>query len=131
MKRLSDVDLNFAKQSENRKMVYADAIDHPDLICGLLIQEGCLIRLEDSVACRMNQQVASLRNTTAGGRLRFYTDSSSVSLRVTLGEVFSSSNLSNLAAAGFDVYERQMDTWEFCGCVPPNDDLSPQMEGTV
>ena len=130
MNRLSSVDRNFSAGIARDGMMYTDVKAMPELICGLLLENGEWMRLPQKVAEAANPQVQALYRATAGGRLRFRTDSRTVSLRFCLGEVFASANLTNLAAAGFDVYERKEGSWQFCGAVPPGDILDKEAEGS-
>lgn len=61
-------------------------------------------RLPDEIGQNVNEGVAGLYCCTAGGRVRFSTDSRYVAIRVKLSRVHASANLSLMGGAGLDLY---------------------------
>ncbi len=66
-------------------------------------------RLPDSVAKATNEGVFELCTNTAGGRVRFVTDSPYVAIKIRLGKTHSSAKMASTGTTGFDMYSRYED----------------------
>lgn len=66
--------------------------------------EGFFKRMPDDVAEATSASVASLYKCTAGGRLRFSTDSDYVVIRVKLPRIHKFIHMALMASAGFDLF---------------------------
>ncbi|MBQ6022779.1 MAG: hypothetical protein IJL25_07620, partial [Clostridia bacterium] len=77
MKRIFDVDANFKVESKDSPAdaVFYDPRKAPFGICGVFYEDGRFRRLPKAVAKRVNDGVYYLHANTAGGRVRFRTDS--------------------------------------------------------
>ena len=81
-------------------------------------------RMPDEIAQSVNDGVARLYKCTAGGRVRFSTDSRYVAIRAKIPHVHKSSNLSLAGGAGLDLYVDEPETGSsqyFRSFVPPVD----------
>ena len=121
MPDISQIDSNFAVQvnfpTDNLTMHRLP--EEPFRIYGLLpkTEEGWL-RLPSEVAKNVSSEVFYLRRHTAGGRLRFRTDSQHIALFATMPGVSKMSHMPLTNSAGFDIYRDN----EFDLCfVPPKD----------
>ena len=122
MPRLSDIDRNFASYVDADGLIYLDIAEHPEWYFGLKWGPGeGFYRMEAEYAEQVNTQVKSLAGCTAGGRLRFATDSRRVALKVSLQNIYASANMAYIGTAGFDLYECQEGAWEFCCSFSPED----------
>ena len=75
---------------------------------GLLPDEELLgRRLPEQVACRVNSGVLNYSTCTAGGRIRFCTDSSFVALKVVYGKGAVPTVNNHCVSYGFDLYREQ------------------------
>ncbi len=66
-------------------------------------------RLPDSIGQNTNRGVKQLYTNTAGGRVRFCTDSPYVAIRATMQSVCLMPHMPLLSSAGFDLYENTAD----------------------
>lgn len=81
-------------------------------------------RMPDEIGRSVNDRVARLYQCTAGGRVRFSTDSRYVAIRAKMPHVHASANLSLMGGAGLDLYVDVPETGTsqyFRSFVPPVD----------
>ena len=76
----------------------------PFSVHGLMREDGQFVRMPKKVAETVNDGVAALYKHTAGGRVRFATDASSIAISVTYGEISRMSHFTLTGCAGFDLY---------------------------
>ena len=86
MTDFSAIDPNFGVEStfEEDGLAFFDANKPPFSLHGLLYEEGCFRRLPFPVAQATSEEVALLSLHTAGGRVRFCTDSPVVAIRAEM-----------------------------------------------
>ncbi len=109
MSDIQKIDTNFRAQTKlTRKNVAAYNVCQPPFaVYGLLLpqKEGdCFRRIPKGVAEQTSQGVAMLHTNTAGGRVRFATDSGYIAIRVKLGAISKVSRMALTGSAGFDLY---------------------------
>lgn len=81
-------------------------------------------RLPDEIGKNVNDGVAVLYTNTAGGRIRFSTDSAYVAIRAIMPHICDSANLCLMGGAGFDLYVDVPETGTsqyYRSFVPPTD----------
>ena len=124
MKKLAQVDKNFAVRADTDGLCYRDITQFPELYYGLFWNEKAgFYRMNAEEAAAVNQQVSELATCTAGGRLRFVTNSKRIALQVQLQHIFGSANMAYIGTAGFDLYEKVDDKWLFrCSFAPEEGD---------
>ena len=85
MSRISEIDKNFVVQSTNDRedTVYFKATDPRFEINGVFYEDGKFRRLPETVAKETSWGVLGLSVHTAGGRLRFKTNSKYIILKAT------------------------------------------------
>ena len=105
MKNISDVDKNMQVQTKIGKddLALFAVKDGAFGLCGLLEENG-FRRIPEEVANRTSEGVQWLHRCTAGGRLRFLTDSSYIALSCTLRELHRMANMPSVGRSGFAVY---------------------------
>lgn len=125
MSQIEKLDPNF-KVTENAgepDIVFYDCLQPPFSIHGLLIpQQGeGFLRMPAAIAAQVSEGVSALNCHTAGGRVRFQTDSSCVVLRARLHSIGKMPHFALTGSAGFDLYYRQLGEEERYGgsFVPP------------
>ncbi len=109
MSSIEKIDKNFAVKSEIKKenTVMYNILEYPFSIHGLLApnQETELFhRLPKDIAANVNEGVLSLYAFTAGGRVRFKTNSSYIGIKAVMGVVGKLSYFALSGTAGFDLY---------------------------
>lgn len=120
MTKLAQLDKNFAVRADTDGLCYRDISCYPELYYGLFWDaETGFYRIPAEDATAVNKQVAELASCTAGGRLRFVTNSKRIALQVQLQHIFGSANMAYIGTAGFDLYEKVEEKWLFrCSFAP-------------
>ena len=80
--------------------------------------EGDFLRMPREVAEATSQGVASLNKRTAGGRVRFSTDSKYVAIKCVMPSPSHMYHMAFSGSAGFDIYRDTDAGSYFCGCLP-------------
>lgn len=110
MPTLEQIDSNFKIDTsiEKEDIQFYDVRQAPFCVHGLLYEDGQFCRLPKCVSESVNDNVVSLGNTPAGGRVRFKTDSPYVAIHAVMPMVGGkeSSHFTFVSAAGFDLYVR-------------------------
>ncbi len=83
---------------------FYDIDDEPIRLYGVWREGESYRRLPQSVADTVSEGIARRCTTTAGGRIRFVTDSPYVAIKVEYGRCELSGKIANTAMAGFDMY---------------------------
>ena len=83
---------------------FYDIDDEPIRIYGVWKEGGCYHRMPQAVADTVSHGISVKCTATAGGRIRFVTDSPYVAIRAYYGGCELTPSSSNLAKAGFDMY---------------------------
>lgn len=123
---LEEIDSNFKVNEEvgESDVFFYDVKKPPFSIYGLYRaqEDGPFKRLPDEIGKNVNSGVAQLYFHTAGGRLRFATDSKYVALYVTFPRVHHHPHMPLTGSLGFDLYVDDPETGEsrFCRTfIPP------------
>lgn len=110
MKQLSleEIDANFCvpRTIKETDLVWRDVREDPFTVYGLYDYKNQVPfrRMPDAVAQTVSPGVAGLAHCTAGGRVRFSTDSDLVAIHVTMHRVSKMSHMPLTGSAGFDLY---------------------------
>jgi len=106
MKNISDVDVNFKIQTniEKDNIIFYNALSDPFKIYGLIYENCKFRRIPEKVAASVSEDVYFLHANTAGGRVRFKTDSSYVAIRAYMENVGKMPHFALVGSAGFDLY---------------------------
>ena len=107
MTDFSAIDPNFRVEStfEEDGLAFFDASKPPFSLHGLLQEEGCFRRLPPSVAQATSEEVALLSLHTAGGRVRFCTDSPVIAIRAEMHAIEKMPHFALTGSGGFDLFE--------------------------
>ena len=105
---ISKIDKNFKIETELAlsDVRFYNVLEAPLTLFGVFFENGKLRRMPEAVAKSVNDGVLELHTNTAGGRVRFVTDSPYVAIVAKMPLMRRSSNLSFDGAAGFDLYEK-------------------------
>ena len=108
MKKIEEIDKNLLVNSglktEGTKIY--DINNEPFKIYGVTYNSkvGNYVRLEPEIAKTVNDGVKALNNHTAGGRVRFTTNSKYLGIRAILPSIGRMSHFTLAGSAGFDLY---------------------------
>ena len=118
MSDLSQIDRNFIVESkiDKKDIKFWNAEQAPLQMCGLIHEGDALCRLPEAVAAQANTGVQRLRKCTAGGRVRFITDSPYVAIYAKMPEFYRMSHFALTGCGGYDLYVDKEYTDTF---VPP------------
>ena len=103
MKDISEIDSNFAvgKTVEKDDIVFYDAEEEPFKIYGLFREDDRFCRMPGATAKAVGEGVYFLHTHSAGGRVRFRTNSSYAAISARLDKL---GRVPNTSSAGFDIY---------------------------
>ena len=101
-----------------KDMIYRDVTEAPFRVHGLLREDGRFVRLPGSVARATSEGVTALFANTAGGRVRFITDSDFVAVHAEMSGVGRMGHFAPSGSAGFDLYADGVFAGTF---IPPYD----------
>lgn len=106
---ISKTDKNFKIETKIKKedIVFYNSLDKPFEINGVFYEDGRFRRIPESVAKTVNEGVHNLHANTAGGRIRFKTNSSYVAINVKLDKIWQRSFFAGTGITGFDLYVRE------------------------
>ncbi|MBE6645498.1 MAG: hypothetical protein E7612_09035 [Ruminococcaceae bacterium] len=106
MKSISEIDSNLKVETsiEREKLTFHNARTEPFKIYGIYHDGKKFRRLPYDVAEKTNSGVQYLSSNTAGGRVRFITDSPYIVVKAVLPHNVKFSHMPLTAIAGFDMY---------------------------
>jgi len=124
---ISKIDKNFAVPTgiQREGLVFHDAESAPFKIYGVYRDGEKFRRLPESVAQATNEGVWRLHANTAGGRVRFVTDSPYIAISARMGDVGKMPHFPFTGSIGFDLYSGKR---YFRTFVPPVD-VTDHFEG--
>ena len=129
---ISEIDKNFEVKSENHKDTrYFDVLDKPFSLYGVFYENGAYRRLPEAVAKEVSVGVHALHTHTAGGRIRFVTDSPYVSVLAKYTSVGRMPHFALTGTAGFDLYENTPSGEVYVRTFIPPFDLSDTLDSTI
>ena len=103
---IAKLDKNFKIETEINKpdIAFYDAWIAPFEIDGVFYADGKYRRIPEPVAKTVNPTVYALHANTAGGRVRFRTDSPYVAISAKMPDIGKMSHFALCGSAGFDLY---------------------------
>lgn len=108
--RIDQLDENLRIDTEITEpdLVWMDALRAPFALYGVFYDEekGCYLRMPDAVAKTVSPGVTELNHHTAGGRIRFRTDSACIAIRAEMENNQLMSHITLIGQSGFDLYHR-------------------------
>ena len=111
--RIDELDSNLKIQTEITEpdLVWLNARGLPFEINGIFYDEeqGCFLRLPHNVAKSVSEGVENLNHHTAGGRVRFRTDSSCIAIKAVMANNVLMPHITLFGQSGFDLYHRLED----------------------
>ena len=119
-----DKNLEVKGSVQKENIVFHNVRNPPFTVYGLLPgeKEAPYRRLPESLAAQVNEGVLRLHTYTAGGRVRFRTDSDCIAIRAVMPNKHFMPHMPLLGSSGFDIYEMEHDQYIYRGSfVPPID----------
>lgn len=106
MSDISKIDKNFVINSHFQKedIRFFDAKNTPFKIYGVFWADGQYRRMPETAAKKVSDEVHRLHVRTAGGRVRFVTDSKCVAISAKMGPAIKVSHFTLAGTSGFDMY---------------------------
>lgn len=126
------IDSNFRVEThlKEKDIRFYDVKKPPFVIYGVFRESGKYRRLPKNVAKSVNDGVYSLHTHTAGGRLRFKTDSPYIAIHAVMSGIGKMPHLALTGSAGFDVYVRE-EVEKYSGTLIPPFDISDGYESVI
>lgn len=115
---LHDPNLNVEKQIDKAGLAFYRVDCEPFRVYGLLFEDGKYRRLPESVAAAANPGVQVRARNSAGGRVRFVTNSARIAILAKMENCCQFPHAAFTGTAGFDLYVGQQYTATF---MPPLD----------
>ena len=105
-KDISQIDKNFKVPTkiDKKDIRFRDTLEAPFRICGIFWQDGKYRRMPEEVARAVSPNVLALHANTAGGRVRFRTDSGYIAIHAELPSIGKMPHFALTGSAGFDLY---------------------------
>lgn len=124
--RIEEIDNNLLIDTDitEPEIVWLNIRQAPFVILGIDYDEkcGCYTRMPQELAEQISEGVAYLNSNTAGGRVRFRTDSKFIGIRAVMDNNVLMPHITLLGQSGFDLYRKKdgESSEKFChSFVPP------------
>ena len=106
MSNISLIDSNFKIESniDENDIQFYNALNSPFHIYGVFYENGIFRRMPQQVAEKVSEGVYRLHEHTAGGRVRFKTDSPYIAIHTNMPKIHKSPHFALTGSAGFDLY---------------------------
>ena len=135
MSEIQNIDKNLATTAKinDQEIEFFSVRNEPFTIYGLISgKEGELFRrMPEDVAEKTSPGVRYLHTNTAGGRVRFRTDSECVAIRAVMPGKCLMSHMPFVGSSGFDVYVSEGEAWYYKGSLIPPTDRKDSYEALV
>ncbi|MBR3835460.1 MAG: SGNH/GDSL hydrolase family protein [Clostridia bacterium] len=123
MQSIELIDSNFKVDTELKieGIKFYDIINPPFKVYGVFYDSGKYRRMPESIAKTVNDGVHGLHAHTAGGRVRFKTNSPYVAIHAKMPSIGKMPHIALTGSAGFDLYIDENPKKYFSTFVPPFD----------
>ena len=130
---ISQVDKNFKVETGLNKtdIKFYDVKESPFEIDGVFYESGAFRRIPQAVARATSGGVEFLHTNTAGGRVRFITDSSYVAVNAKMFGLGKMSHMAFTGSIGFDLYIKVNGDEIYKGTFIPPVDITDKYEGII
>lgn len=123
--RIEEIDRNLQVETDVKRddIVWLDVREAPFSIHGLYhpTEAGDFCRMNPAVAEQTNDGVRGLNFHTAGGRIRFATNSPYIAIQTKQPEMPTMAHMTKLGQSGFDLYAGENGAYRYVASfVPPN-----------
>lgn len=121
--KITDIDKNLAVESSLNlpDVRWFDSKEEPIRVCGLAIcKKGDIFRrMPQDIADTVNPGVAYLNTNTAGGRIRFRTNSPYIAIKAVMPDNGTMAHITMVGQSGFDLYVKDGDECRYAGSYIP------------
>ena len=126
---ISEIDRNFlvAPNFAGKELVFYDVDEAPFRVYGVQRENGCYRRIPEQLAQSVNSGVARLHTCTAGGRVRFVTDSPYIAIHAELHNVGKMSHIPFTGSVGLDLYREK----QYIGTFRPTFDVTDVLDDVI
>ena len=136
MKKIDELDLNMAVTTrlDDAEIRWIDAHDAPFVLGGFTepqLKNEPFRRLPKDVAEATSEGVAALSLNTAGGRIRFKTDSPYVAVHAEMANICRMDHMAFTGIYGFDLYQRIDETETYIGTFRPSVGMAQGFESKL
>ncbi len=130
---ISKIDSNFEskKPKQQGDIKFFDIENKPFKIYGLVKEDGAFCRMPKTVAQAVNEGVFALYNHTAGGRVRFVSDSKKIAIKAEMINVCKMPHFPLTGSSGFDIYIKKNGKNIYYKTFIPPYDIETGYEGEV
>lgn len=130
---ISKIDKNFSTSSIIQKdnMNFYNVLSEPFNVYGVFYENSKFRRLPEDVAKNVSVGVLHLHDKTAGGRVRFKTDSQHIAIIAKMHNISKASHFSLSGTAGFDLYTKINDKYSYENTFIPPFDIEDGFESTI
>lgn len=131
--QISQIDKNFAveRKIERDDIVYYNVEQAPFRVYGVQKEDGKFRRMPEAEARQVSEGVYALHVDTAGGRVRFTTNSSYVAIHVEVWNISRSDHFPMTGQAGLDMYIRKEGKEQYVGTFRPPMELENGYESLL
>lgn len=124
--KISDIDPNFkiSTSLDAEGLIFRDASKPPFSVHGVMTpdeSENYFRRCPKSLAMQANDSVKNLFSNTAGGRIRFRTDSPFVAIKAIYPNICRMNHMAQCGISGFSIYADENGAQVYQGSFIPND----------
>ncbi len=130
---ISKIDKNFAVSSVISKdnMNFYNVLNIPFKIYGVFFENSKFRRLPETIAKSVSDGVYSLHDKTAGGRVRFKTDSQHISIITKMHNISKASHFPLTGTAGLDLYTKTDGKYNYEKTFVPPYEIKDGFESTI
>ena len=111
--KIEEIDKNLLVNTDITEpdIVWVDIRQVPFRTAGVSYDEksGCYTRMPQKIADQVSECVAYLNSCTAGGRVRFRTNSRFIGIRAVMNNTDLSPHITLTGQSGFDLYRKKME----------------------
>ncbi len=129
MSNISPIDANIKIETSINipDLCFRDVLSSPFKIHGVFYEDGKFRRMPQAIAQKVSQGVHTLHANTAGGRVRFRTDSPYIAIHAQMSGIGKMSHFALCGSAGFDLYAGN----QFYDSFIPPFDIQDGYEGVI
>ena len=116
---------------EAKNLCFWDLESAPFRIYGVWKEIGKFRRIPEEVAEKVSKEVYKLHTNTAGGRVRFVTDSACVAVRIKIANIRWVGQMSSTGGACLDLYAKDDTKENYIGTFVPPYEVTDGYEGVL